>query len=1269
MSDNREQITLNNEQRAAAEYEKNVVVAAGAGSGKTSVLANRYASLVTGDRRLTVEQILTLTFTRKAAAEMYQRIYSTLSLIAEHGRGEKQKLAQKAVEDFFHARIQTLDSYSSGLVRQGSVRYGISPEFSLDEERCRSLAREEALPFLIAHRRHPAIEQLYRRKRPPNSRNGYSVPADIAERFFASTVFMYGNIDDPPGFAEHTRRQFGIIITEWDKIIKLVQTRFGELKDIVSGDDKNDKLIKQIEPMIRRLDCGEIKFPGSGEIENFFDTLITLPDSECVPKAENHPVRQKLLQCLVFMNGFHDDLDLRYGKRDSHAKKIVNELRNNFGLFSSLAVFCIQAGVILSLMALLDKFRNIFLEKKRAEGILTYSDAARLARTILKDHPDIRQSEKETFKAIMIDEFQDNNKLQKDMLFLLAEDEERQEKSVPGAKDLLDDKLFFVGDEKQSVYRFRGADVSVFRGLQEELAGGVLHLKTNYRSSPALIGAFNAVFGGSEFDPEGFRPSGIFPSVFVRGTDNPASVPPYEALYTPLSPGTDRVGGLTLCLFDKSGSAKEQDGEDGETPEAEEMGGVENEALFTAERIRQLLGEKDGKGSARYRPDDIAILFRSHSPQKLFEKHLRLLDIPYSGEGGINGFFSDGPVNDIVAVLRLAAYPLDSEAYAVTLRSPFAGLSLQGTAVCIAAFNRAKAEAFREKDREAAPFSGEDAGQLSETDREKFLYGQKLYRKIRGAASEKTIAETISCLWYDEGYRYETEWNPQTTVYRELYDYLFALAVQADADGKSLAAFTDYLRDLRDSGGRLEDMDIPLERSGAVRLMTIHKSKGLEFPVVFLVCCGNRGRQASGDADIYETEEGGLSCNPPLPPECSLMGKVRRNFFYEKSRAEEKRKRTAELRRLLYVAMTRAERELFITGALALGESKETAPDGNLPRRLKTAVEKKLSGQAENDRKNGTARIPGDSVIDNDTFLGLLLPAITARIPDEGAEEREQFFKLESIPVYTDEHIKSREHQGAVYFNDQKGLSRFLSDIAPRYEKAAVLSMPVIPSPYRTPTSFRAYAEEDSDSAGMQTGWRFDSGNSGESATDIFGRVDSTLARFSAAGREEDIFSAANFGTVAHACVESLLNGEDPAIPPKFAGSLGLTEAETLLAAGRTIAERFIRSPLGKKAAAAMRKSEYCFRTLCKDSEGKTVFINGTIDLFFEDADTLHVVDFKTDSRENPAEHIPQMSFYCRAASELRRKPCRLWLYYLRTGRAVEVTEAATKGLPAGLET
>jgi ATP-dependent helicase/nuclease subunit A len=397
------------------------------------------------------------------------------------------------------------------------------------------------------------------------------------------------------------------------------------------------------------------------------------------------------------------------------------------------------------------------------------------------------------------------------------------------------------------------------------------------------------------------------------------------------------------------------------------------------------------------------------------------------------------------------------------------------------------------------------------------------------------------------------------------------------------------------------------------------------------------------------------------------------------SRAEEKRKRTAELRRLLYVAMTRAEKELFITGKLALGESahgkneasgpNDSLPRDTLPQRIKNLVEKKLSAQAKGDEKNGITRITGDAVIDNDTFLGLLLPAVSAQISGwtetETEKGRAPFFKLETIPVYTDNYIKKRERRGAVYPNNPEGLSRFIADIVPYYEKVAILSTPVIPGPYRTPASFRANAGENTSSVSADSAdadIRFDAENSGESAADIFGAVDGILARFDAAERAEDGFSAAGFGTIAHAYVESLLNGEEPAVPPKLAGRLAPEEAETLLASGKAIAKRFIKSPLGRKAgAAALRKNEYSFRSvrnLHNDGNSETVFINGTIDLLFEDGDTVYVVDFKTDSRENPAEHIPQMSFYYRAASELRQKPCRLWLYYLRTGRAVEVTGA-----------
>jgi ATP-dependent helicase/nuclease subunit A len=1285
MNSKKTTVTLNGEQRLAAYCEENVVVAAGAGSGKTSVIAARFAFLIT-QKGYRVDQILTLTFTRKAAAEMYQRIYTTLSDIALKDQGIQGQRAKEAIRDFIHARIQTLDSYGVSIVKQAASRYGLRPDFTTDEERCYALAREESLPFLIGRRNHPAIERLYPQKGPEG----------IAGDIFASAVFKFSYIDAPPDFTEDVKKQFDIICAEWNALTGNITEALKELGDVLAGDG-GDKLLPDAAPLVAKCTSGNVSFPAEREIRAYFDSLLPLNDTECIAMAESHPVRAAIWKILQYL-GEITSINLRKGKRSNNpAKEIVKKIRDPlFGAFSSLAVFCMQSGFILSVMSLLGDLQKQYLDKKRAEGVLTFTDAARLARTILRDHPDIRKGEKDSFRAIMIDEFQDNNSLQKELLFLLAEKPRRMDKGIPSPQELTPGKLFFVGDEKQSIYRFRGADVSVFCSLKEELGGRELALRINYRSSPGLIGAFNAVFGGSGFDPAGAKPLAEYASVFVPMTvpgedlpqegsltetysDDRLPLPPYEAAYSSLEAGRTEDGasksgghgsGLTVCILNKSDTAEND--EDGTIPEGvdrgDQLSSIENEARFTAGRIQQLLVEKNESGEAKYRPDDIAILFRSHSPQHLFEKHLRLFNIPYASED-ISEFFSGGPVNDMMSILRLAAYPLDTDAYAVMLRSPFAGLSLRGLAICLAPFNAGAASAESSGDvserQVPTPFSEDILPRLPKGDEAGFIRGRDLYRRICEKASKETVSTLVSELWYTEGYRYETEWNPRTQVYRGLYDYLFHLAAKAEADELGLAAFTDSIQALRESGERLRDIDIPLERSGAVRLMTVHKSKGLEFPVVFLCCCGSHGRSGGDSADVYETGSAGVSFNPPMPPECSGIPGVRRNFFYERSSAEEHRKKTAELRRLLYVAMTRAERELYLTGSLTLGET-EGEGDDDFSLRLKAFAETK--------REDAAGRIAGDTILDDDTFLGLVLPSLADHIPPEGLEAQPSFFRLEAIPVYTDDQIQEQAAPGTMFPNNRRGLSRFLEKAAPFYDKAETLSTPEIKNRRHTPTSYREIAEASS----TDISFTVDTDRSGEDAGDVFIKVDHILKRYAdrakkpdAASDVEGFFTPADFGTIAHACAEALLNNETPRIPPDIGGRLTPREAEGLLSGGTELAKHFMASPLGRATQnAALRKSEYRFRSLYGVTEGATgsaaqTFINGTIDLLFEDDESVWVVDFKTDSREHPAEHIPQMAFYYRAAMDLlgrtQGKECRLFLYYLRTGHAVEMTGAAKK--------
>ncbi|MCL2765778.1 MAG: UvrD-helicase domain-containing protein [Treponema sp.] len=1204
MSVNKIKQDLNTEQKKAAFCKSNAVVAAGAGSGKTKVLASRFVWLIT-EKGYKADEILTLTFTKRAAAEMFSRIYSLVLETAGTETGIASKRAQQALEDFIHARIQTLDSYCASIVRQCAPRYGISPDFQIDQEFCKNLALEISYPFFIAHRDHPAIKKLY----------GINSPDNIASGIFAQILFNYCHIDKPVDFLSDCKNQFDIICTEWEKLSDKIEEI---ITDLQRGINEDNALLPVLVPVMDEYSKEKTEIPKRKSLQEYFDLLKNTPLESSISFAESHPLQKTILKFIYFLDSI-SSLSLRGGKRaarDSQGsgnsvKENILKLRDLMDSVSSLAISCLQSGLILSVMSLLSELQDIYLTKKRANSVLTYKDVARLSRTILIEQKDIRQSEKETFKAIMIDEFQDNNELQKDILFLLAEKLDISNSGIPSADDLKDDKLFFVGDEKQSIYFFRGADVSVFRKLKDEIKSADLPLKINYRSSPHLIGAFNTIFGGSVFDPSGESPLGVFPSVFAPEQ----SLPPYEAGYSPLKSFKDDSGKLSLCILNSHNNSENE----------QLIAPDENEARFVAEKIKQLLSEKKEDGKQKYQPHDIAILFRTGTSQYHFEKHLRFLNIPYTCEN-IGNLFFGGLVNDIISVLRLASHPADKASYAEMLRSPFAGLSLAGTAYCISL---------------DVPFDDKPLEHLEKADREKYLNGQRLYESICKKSSKESISSLLSELWHNEGYRYETEWNSQTSVYRDMFDYLFHHAAIADSKNQTLASFTDAVIAARDKRRNLEEIDIPLERSGAVRLTTIHKSKGLEYPVVFLCCCGRKSQTDRCDV-AYHSPAAGIVFSPPPPAKHEIF-KKRSNFFWEQANEDTKRKRIAELRRLLYVGMTRAENELYITGSLNI-KNEENIDDFSI------LLKKYINTQCEKSRNY----IDGDYIWNNDTLFGLLLPSIVCHISEDGSEKSDKFFLLEEIPRYTEEYAQNQELNSANLKNNQNGLNEFFAKTETFYRNAKIIKTPLICNNHITPVSLRVITET------TDMNFVIDSGLSGSASYDIFEKVDSILLRFSQNGDEHSrTFNSGSFGTIAHICVEALLNNEEVIIPSDISGVLPPLELSAIIEAGKDLAGRFVNSPLGKKARNAdFRESEFSFRSIIKNSEGSDIFINGAVDLFFEDDSSMHIVDFKTDSNEKPDEHIAQLSCYYRAISELfAKKGCRVWLYYLRTGHAVEMTE------------
>ena len=759
---------LDANQRAAARAEKNAVIAAGAGSGKTRVLAARYVHLVV-EKGFDVDSILALTFTRKAAAEMYSRIYATLREI-DH------PLARDAVSNFHLARIDTIDAFCGSVARTACRRYGVSPDFTVDNDEAKNLAKDLALPFFLEHRSSAAIRQLMKR---------YSL-AELPTRLFADSMVQYSTVSSPLDFESFRAIQKSEIRQNFDKAAAALEVCMNALAALA---DAGGKTAAQINEALAEI-------PPVPDIGN---------------KAE---ISEFMTVCARVAR-----ISLPQGKitnpRLVELKENLSSLKKGlYPEFGSLANYVLNEELVLETFSLLSDFQERFNAKKRESGILTFSDVSRLALDALRDDPELRHAYKESIRAIMIDEFQDDNAMQRDLLFLIAERAERDSRSVPSPDELCPDKLFFVGDEKQSIYKFRGADVSVFRKLAVDLAPAsgdgterAPELGTNYRTETPLIASFNA----------------IFPSVFLDErfwTDG--SFPLYEATFTPIVPSR-KTEGLepSLDVVFVNG-----DGKTGDDPNS--LSPQEAEAAEIATRIRKLVDSGFAvRGEEGPRPcsfDDIAILFRTGGKQNIFEQQLRANAIPYQAES-LHGLFGDAPINDMYSLLRLAVYPADNTAYATVLRSPFISIGDEGFALAV--LDRT---ATPEGCTQSAPFAESAEGGMSDGDVVRFRRGRKLYEAVRDRADRLATADIITWLWYDEGYRYEILSDPSLHRYAELYDYFYELARQADARGQTLAAFLDRMQELMTTGEKIDGLDIPVEKTGGVRLMTVHKSKGLEFP-------------------------------------------------------------------------------------------------------------------------------------------------------------------------------------------------------------------------------------------------------------------------------------------------------------------------------------------------------------------------------------------------------------------------------------------------------
>lgn len=749
------------------------------------------------------DRILTLTFTEKAASEMKERIYQRLLSCAD----------VNVLKTFEKASVSTIDSFCASVARSGCQAYGISPEFTImDDEDYKKALMDKVQQALENPRYAKAVDFLIRNYSPDSVQDAIY---DMSRSCFrlVKTYDAQSATQEAMDFFRLARDK---ALGDLDQLCSDYRADLGSLEDFIKASDAAAMALTGNMSALEAFGFSSKR--GSKDIAEAFKAF----------KDSYKDLRSQVL-CSVQSLG--------------------------------------QGACLRGFYDFLFDLRDSVLSDKRTAGKLLFEDVSDLALEILKTSKAARAYYKGRFDYIMIDEFQDNNKKQKDLMFLLAEKLDRCSEGVPESCDLEKGKLFFVGDQKQSIYLFRGADVSVFKGLSDEMrkcSGTFLELETNYRSNPALINDFNK----------------LFPFIMSTGSRPSSYEASFEGLGSGRKPSLNWSFRLAYLPYDKD---KADD----------EASSLASEAEYVASLIERMLGSddyliegKDGRLS-RPRPSDIAILFRTLGCQSHFEKALRKSGIPASLAES-RSLFTDAVASDFYCLLQLCLYPDDRLALASALGSPLCPLE--------------------ESVRYEALSSPDKMDRIDNPMLKAFL---KSLEALRIFARTASLSQIINYIWSAMGYRAHLIARSSGQFFLNQYDFLLGYALDMERKGMGLVQLVSWMRGLLGTMNKSRDVSVYEEGIDGVQMMTIHKSKGLEFPIVFV--CG-AGTSSSNRPDSYALIGNGC----PLPNHIVYQVDSRttiRNLAYKSFKRMQDAYEVAELKRLIYVAFTRAECHLVVTGS------------------------------------------------------------------------------------------------------------------------------------------------------------------------------------------------------------------------------------------------------------------------------------------------------------------------------------------------------------------
>ena len=494
---------------------------------------------------------------------------------------------------------------------------------------------------------------------------------------------------------------------------------------------------------------------------------------------------------------------------------------------------------------------------------------------------------------------------------------------------------------------------------------------------------------------------------------------------------------------------------------------------------------------------------------------------------------------------------------------------------------------------------GQEACCVSDADLKKYLMAAELYEKVLACIDREPIAVIISKIWFGSGYRYLILSDSSMHGYLEYYDYLHGLAETFDSRNQSMADFLDHIRENLGDYKKIDELKVLGYAAGGVRIMPVHQSKGLEFPVVIVANSGNKGvNDRGGSTPAYISPLVGLTFNL-VSDEGGALGSARRcNYFYRMGKDENKAREEAELRRLLYVALTRAENHLVISGC------------------------------------HGHSNRSGEG-----SMLNMFLSAFgwMKDVDPFACADLEPYIELIDNIRWT-----------------SKTTGRNLADVSSvsqRYQCAEAPEYPLLKNEYSaTAINSEIREAENSESEGRLT-------EGTVPLPELKPEIETIL---SSAGLEAEFGTLCHRiieWMIKSGDPESCPTVDDVSdVMRPFNKSLNENQLPLIMEEGIGLATVFFNSEIWKSIDDKLIESELPFTALGRH-DGRDVYVNGVIDIVYETDDFAGIIDFKTDRRIIPGEYDNQMKIYIDAVSEILAKPVSCSLYYLRGGVEVKVKE------------